>query len=335
MSFQYPWVISGIAEIGLETARTVAYVAGNGQSGVVTPGDLQIEEQDVPGAGVKVNPGAFVVVGTYSNQAGESYVGYNDGAYNVSVSANGSGATRYDFVWAKITDPGQSGQPGTPAVVEIVVTMNVTSTTATLTDAGISGQTGLPLARIAIPASTSTITNGMITDLRKLISHPAPIATNPNPTATVDGASYQFMFNQTGADTQMGTSWGTFPSAVTYSVAVPVWATGAQVHITTTSLKADGAADSTIEGQFRFALGSTVSQTAVFFATVKDATGSADRFDHQIASQITVPAAMRGTTQTFKLEAIKDTGSADAFSTKGTTVVAKLRFFAGTTNDWW
>lgn len=170
-----PWFVGGGAHHSPEVARLLAYAATGGAEGIVTPGDLKVQATLVPGGSVDIAPGDCLI--RHRGQGGDSqtYAGRNHTRDNVTIAAT-SGTARSDLIVAQIEDPFIAGEPwqepsdvtAGPYIYTRVIP-NVPPWTARLQDvAGFEGRTAIALARVDVPANTGTITNDMITDLRKL-----------------------------------------------------------------------------------------------------------------------------------------------------------------------
>lgn len=170
-----PWFVGGGAQHSPEVARLLAYAATNGAEGIVTPGDLKVTATLVPGGTVNIAPGDCLIRNRAQGGQSQTYVGRNPIEDNVPISPTGAN-TRSDLIIAQIEDPFLPGEPwqdpedvtAGPYVFTRVIP-NVPSWTKRVQEvAGFEGRTAITLARVDIPASTSTITDAMITDLRKV-----------------------------------------------------------------------------------------------------------------------------------------------------------------------
>lgn len=165
MAFEpHPWFIGleGV-EHSAEVARTLAWAATNGASGVIRSGDLKVQAQTVPSDSVVIRPGGFVVESKYAGASQQSYIERAPTETTLEVPATGSsgGATRY--VVARVTDPDYPGGGTVPTVPN-----DATFAAPYLVSSLSSSRTEIPLAKIVQPANTAAITNAMITDLREM-----------------------------------------------------------------------------------------------------------------------------------------------------------------------
>ena len=212
MTWKYPWAISGVDEIGLDVARVLAFTATGGAEGIVAPTDLKVTQLSTAGTSVQIAKGAFSCLNKYSTGVSESYIGYNDGTVTAPIAST-SGSSRYDMVYAHITDPGQPNNPVTATQVQTRVIQGVPSTATKLSDvSGYSNVAGYALARILIPANTSAITNAMITDLRTILQ------------PKQQSAIKVYNTPNSGSDTTVTTTMAGFPSPASWNIPIPVWA---------------------------------------------------------------------------------------------------------------
>jgi hypothetical protein len=216
MTFQLaPWAIDG-ATVDASLARLQLQSATESKSGIVGGGDLKVLALATPGPQVTVSSGAFVANGVEASFQG-SYYAYNVGNAVVDIAATDASGGRTDLVYARIEDPTISGSPwshdpATDPLVYIVVKSGVASNTTAIP----SGETGVPLARITLPASTSAVTQAMITDLRALAN-----PRSERQLLIVDPSVTDELKNSDGAKT--------WPSQAVWNVAIPSWATTCKV----------------------------------------------------------------------------------------------------------
>lgn len=303
MTWEIPWAITGVDEIPLSTARLLVYVASQGESGVVLADDLKISATSTPSNQIQTASGAFVVVSGFLDSLSEAYAGRNTGTVLTNVP-NTSGVSRYDFVYAHITDPGKAGQPPTAAAVETRVITGVSSTAATMDDVpSLAGQAGLPLARIFRGASATIVNSGDITDLRKVAMPKSSTITRNVTTSASESIS-------------SGTA-ATKPSAASWSVDVPAWATSVVVNLAWQANSSTGDPDYASPFEINVKIGTTTSITT---------TGSPiARRGVQSQQTIAIPAALRGTSTTMVVQGRRVSGS-DTFSFVSTVVSVGLTF---------
>lgn len=220
MAFEpHPWFIGleGV-EHSAEVARTLAWAATSGASGIIKPNDLRVRATPVPGGTVRIMPGGFVVESTYSGASQQSYIERVPTTTEVAVPATGSsgGATRY--VVAAILDPDYPGGGTAPAVPNdgVYAAPRVT-TTLNL------AYPHVPLARIKQPANTATITNDMITDLREVAVPRRKEYAFGRPRLTADASAGTTLSRTVGNGGEYFPGGNGSPN--TFQVDVPSWAT--------------------------------------------------------------------------------------------------------------
>lgn len=296
-----PWFVGGGAEHSPDVARMVAYAATGGAAGVLGNLDFRITSTPVPGTNVRIAAGAGVVPNGYlpaPDFGKQSYIARADSVTDIAVTATGSGAGRSDLVVLRMDDPQFGGQAPVdiengPYVRFAIISNVAAGTTQLPTDLGYPA---LLLARIDLPASTGTVTQGMIVDLRKL----------PAPRRQRDVYSMQ----PTSGSTVTSSTMIAFTPQANRTVVIPSWATKVKVIAHIAGARAVTAA---LVGTLRADLGTLTTQEA---AQDMDAE---TRHTLLVADTLDVPVAMRGTSQVLALKAkrLSGTGSlaTDAYST--------------------
>lgn len=309
--FQAPILTNGATHPAQQFRMLVRDLA-SGAEGVTEGEDLKVTQLSTPGGGVQIADGSGIVTGRDDPFQG-SYAVCNAGADTISIAANGAGATRYDMVILRVEDPQYPGSVLDPEVDPInffMVIPNVGSTATTIP----GGLTGIPLARIAIPVSTSTITNAMITDLRKVA--------NPRKERTVVTQSPASISTGLGGST----SWAYFSTSLGVNIAVPDWASKAIVKIDVSPLRYD-------LGNFYGKIGATFGASLTTQdILLDDNQGSGTRrIPAIIADTLTVPSAYRGTTQLLRVRAagITNPQTGRIYVDSGTTVAYDIQFEEG------
>ncbi|MFJ8677212.1 hypothetical protein [Streptomyces sp. NPDC093589] len=251
--------------------------------GVTTGSDLKVAALGTPGAGVQIADGSAVIAGKVSSIQG-SYSAYNIGSDTVSISATG-GSPRSDMLVLRVEDPDYEGtrDPAADPIVFWEVVPNVSSSATTVP----SGYSAIPIARIDIPASTATITNAYIVDLRNVANPRRERILYPyyalDPLVEISGTSE---------------TWQNFPNLTMATIAIPPWAATAKVIFSGSNVRLD---DGNVWGGVRFKLGTI---EAAQWVNIDDNQGSAPRRTYvemieTIDLTTTGGAAMRGTNQAF------------------------------------
>lgn len=189
-------------EYAAEDVRRLAFAATDGATGVVRSGDLAVAATSTPSTNVTINAGVGYIQSTFAHA--QAYVVSNDAAYSAPVPANGTGSPITLYVQLVIDDPQYPGTAIPPSPLTALYCRLLIQTTL-LTDRPV-----LLLATIVVPASTSVITNAMITT-RALVARPRsyrePHVTYPS------------------GDTNMSkTAYVSWPLS-DFAVNVPIWAT--------------------------------------------------------------------------------------------------------------
>ncbi|MET8571788.1 hypothetical protein [Streptomyces sp. NPDC004783] len=272
------------AEHSAQQFRMMIKDLARDNQGVTTGSDLKVTALSTPGAGVQIGDGSAVIAGKVSPVQGY-YNAYNIGSDTVDISATG-GTGRSDMLVLRVEDPEYEGtrDPAVDPIVFFQVIPNVSSS-ATTPPAGYSA---VPLARIDIPASTATITNAMIKDLRQVA--------NPRRDRIVTPYYY------TGAIVSLSgtsTTWVSFPNVVLANLAIPSWAATAKIVFSATNLILR---DGNVFSGFRFMLGTTEAAQVVWIDD-NQGTGFRRHFVEMVETldlTTTAGAAMRGTTQPIR-----------------------------------
>lgn len=320
-----PWFVGGGAEHSPEVARLLAYAAVGGAEGLVTPDDLKVTPLSVPGGGVQIAPGAALIRARAAGGALQTYVARNPTTDTVTIAATGSGAGRTDLIVAQIEDPFMAGEPwqeptdpkSGPYVYTRVIP-NVPAGTKRLQDVpGYSGRSAVTLARVTLPASTATVTAGMITDLRKLArprserrmstSFPSGTRTEGNKLPTSGYAPWPLTTAQRPA------------------VQVPEWATRIDIvlHVSGVLFQKSGSTADTVAG-VRTAFGTTTpSENGIIIQDVADTDG---RYSYTVIGSHAIPASMRGTTQYIEAQAVRTYGTGNWYADYQSAVVVDWQF---------
>lgn len=180
-----PWFVGGGAEHSPEVARNMLAIASQRTQGITGTSDLKVTQGDVPGQFVQVGIGSALIRQGQTPVSQQTYSAYAPTVSRVDIVPTGSSSGRSDLVIVRVEDSSASGSPWqAPAdivngpYVKPIVIQGVAPGTTTLAQANRGGDTAIVLARIDIPASTGTITNGMIVDLRRMAAPRQETQTN-------------------------------------------------------------------------------------------------------------------------------------------------------------
>ncbi|MEU3340401.1 hypothetical protein [Streptomyces sp. NPDC006668] len=303
---QPPMMING----GTHPARTLRMMIrdlSRGAQGVTEYNDLKVTQQTTPGAGVAISDGSGIVRGSAWGQG--SYTQYNVGTALVNIAPTGA-TPRTDMVVLRVLDPEYEGNlnPATDDIGFFDVVSNVSST-ATLAPAGMSA---IPLARIALPSNCATVTNAMITDLRRIA--------NPRRDRQLYTAFPSALSSLTYSDNK----WHNWPPQAKWSILVPSWAVSAKIVTTIAGLRLTKA---NVFAHMQQVFGTTTGQDT----SIDDDQGTGTRRNTVVlADSLTIPVDMRGTTYTLSLQTYMSKSETGDLSVDGSTsLIADVEFEEG------
>lgn len=290
-----PWAVGGGAEITASIGRLLAYVGTSGREGVVGTGDLKVQALATPGTKIRVAPGSGVIRNRYPNARAQSYIVDNPSQHEVPVTQTPSGQPRTDLVIARIVDPQYGGtQPTDPNNYSYVITDIIEGVPA---DAGHAyvrnlGYPAIALARIAIPGGTATITNAMITNLRRVA--------NPNREREIFGDNLEGSAIY-ALDSTVETYWPQLPDPVA-RIYVPEWATVAVIKATWDGVRVSrSAATGVIYARIGFGGLQARTQDQKWALDFSALPNEEMRESWSVSDTIAIPEAMRGTEQPLRL----------------------------------
>lgn len=307
------------AQHSAEVVRSSMYAATRGAEGIAGVADLKVQAQSVPNGTVQVVPGGALLLNRYPGGSGQSYTLRNATATDVPITATGSGGGRTDLIVARILD---SQYEGTPPVdpndfqySRIVTIQGVPSGTKTARELNL-GYPAIALAKITLPASTGTVTDAMITDLRR-VAQPrrerAMVTVFPTASIQVPTAAYGPWPINTPQQPQ---------------VYVPEWATRVDIvaHMSGVKYaKGDGAADSVAGIRTSFAGVLNVENGIL----VQDAADSGNRYSYTLIGTHLISAAQRDTTVALGLHGVRSGGTGLWWADNQTSVVIDWEFSEG------
>jgi len=136
---------------------------GNTNSVAPMTGGFAVNAQGTPDMTVAVTAGAAYVAGTPSGQGSQEFRVRLSANENVTISANSSGSTKYDWVYIKI-DPTAAANPNLAG--DDVSSLVVSRSTSNSADNGTPPTYGYLIAVVTVANGASSITNGSIRDVR-------------------------------------------------------------------------------------------------------------------------------------------------------------------------
>ncbi|MFJ7422728.1 hypothetical protein ACIQXD_29615 [Streptomyces uncialis] len=304
---QPPLAVNG----AVHSARVLRMMVRNlawSNEGVIEGNDLRVRQMSTPGAGVRVGDGAATILGSISRSQG-AYTQTNIGDTVVPVAPAGA-QSRFDLLVLRVEDPEYEGTRN-PETDEIGY-FHVIPGVSWFTMSPPAGMSAIPLARIFIPENTATITDSMITDLRRIA--------NPRRQRRLY-TSFPSSFSQL---TYQDNKWHRWPAAAQWGVDVPSWATTATVIVTIAGLRMTRA---NVYARMQTSIGTDLGQDTA----IDDNQGNVVRRQTVvIADTVNISSAQRGTTQDLRLSTFMsriETGdlSVDA----GTSIIADIEFVEG------
>ncbi|MFF9901222.1 hypothetical protein [Streptomyces longispororuber] len=219
-----PWFVEGTAT-SEETLRLVVAAAAGGGEGIVAPADLVVRALEVPGSAVQVGTGAMIAARARSGAGGQAYAARLPTADLADIEPTTADGPRSDLIIARVEDPygGETWPlPEDPAVGPYVFTRvipDVPPGTTSVQDVDASS-TAVTLARVDVPASTAVITQGMITDLRRLA----------RPRVQTVRRYLHGVWSTPDDVGPITDVWEDFPLGARWEEPAPAWATHVTVH---------------------------------------------------------------------------------------------------------
>jgi hypothetical protein len=261
---------------------------------------MKVAPLSVPGTAVRVLPGAALILNRGAGGAQQTYAARLPVADQVEIAVTGSGAGRPDLIVAQVEDPFTAGEqwqePSDPTVGPYVFTRvisGVPAGTTRLQDVpGYEGRSAITLARVTLPASTGTVTAGMITDLREVAIPRTKAVLQPYALVSADTS----VLSATSAYPAGGQNW---PAETSWAdVAIPSWATRVRIVMTWAGVLCTNNSWGSVWVQ----MGANSHPDNYKTQEVNwDAQNAAGNYRTMImaAADIAVPASMRGTSQKF------------------------------------
>lgn len=339
-----PWFVEGGAQHSADVARTMAWYCTGGMEGVATATDLRVLALATPGTRVRVMPGSCCVLNRALGGESESYVGkmrvQDD---TIEIPASGAGGPRTHLIVARVENPYISGEPW-PAAPDVEdgpyiyprIVPDVPIGCRSVHELGL-GYSAITLARVAVPASTATITQAMLTDLRTVANpvtgtqpppgepgdnnggDPGPIVIIPGPPGDNDGDNGAGDPLESTATTMI--NW---PFNAVWNLQIPAWANTMDMTVDIQNVQTFGG---TVLGLIRMLIAG-VAQAAKSFAA-NNPTGNYGRTTIALNyPNMPIAEEIRGTTQVVRLQAqvTQAIVAAKVIATKSTTVKAVVKF---------
>ncbi|MEV7936598.1 hypothetical protein AB0O82_10685 [Kitasatospora sp. NPDC088264] len=302
---QPPLMVTGAVHPA-RALRMMVRDLSRGSQGVTEGGDLKVRQTATPGPGVRVGAGSAIVLGAAFGQG--SYTQYNVGDHLVPIAPTG-GTGRTDLLVLRVEDPDFEGTRD-PVKEDIGYFHVIPGVSATASAP--PGMTALPLARITIPPNCQTVTDAMITDLRKVA--------NPRSEHQVRVIG-SFGYSAIGSQTNVWQEWPASAGAQV-SIDVPAWATSAYV---VTELNGLRITDSVNIG-FRQMIAGVAGNVDIVDA---DAVSYMGRTRSKMVDQYWWRPEQRGTSQTLMVQAARYAKEGDIDVNGNTTMHVEVDFVEG------
>ena len=311
-----PYLVGGGFEHTAEIMRAALAASTSGAEGVVLPGDFRAGPLPVPGTSIVVGPGNGLIRNSYGGGGSQTYAVRAPEQTELPIQATGSAGGRTDLIIARIDDPTYAGTEFDPVTFEAAkfeVVRGVPASTRTAKQLNL-GYPAIEIARVTLPASTGTVTAGMITDLRRVA---LPRRERTLVTAFPAGSVSEGTAHKVGS---AGYSVWPLRPAERPVVMVPDWANRLQivVHISGCYYEHSGSNFSRIG--LRTGINTDGSENGI---AVEDNNG---RHHYIVVGTHRVGPELRGTLQTLTVSAVQTAGSGGFWADYQTSVAFDYEF---------
>lgn len=306
-----PWFIGGGAEHSPEVARMLGYVAFMGSEGVVGALDCRCLEMNVPTNKIRVMPGAYAIKARGAGQNLQMYAGRVVSQDEVATTPTDASGPRSDLVLIRVENPNESGSPwqtpndvaNGPYVFTRIIE-GVPPNTTSVEDLGL-GYSGIAIARIDYPASTSAVTQAMVTDLRS-IAEPGGQRIQGEIASGGGNSQVPSSPSDPPVDDSDAGNMVDWPASSQWNVAIPEWATEMTYTVTLNNMLNDVA---DFVGSFGIDVGGILSSPLGRLATSFFGVDPL-RKDFTFRGAMNITPQVRGSIQTFKLQTLVDASNA-------------------------
>lgn len=307
-----PYVVHG-AKHSADVFRQAFFDSTSGAEGVSSPTAMGVKATGTPSNQVRVFPGGVLIPNSYQGGEGQSYTGRNASQTLVDVPASDSTGAKSWYIIFRIQDPQFGGQAPSSPEDGPYSFLECVSTSATV------AHPHYRLAKVNVPASTSTIENSMIEDLRDLAIPQRKQLMFGRPRVTADASRNLTVQVSAGGEYFPGGSGN--PNE--FQVFVPKWATRILVDASWMSVRY--AASSNPQGHYWIEYGDEYRNrtwpnnqqyefaTQHFTFNSPGSSANVMRTDWRLMSSQHMPAKLRGKTITMVFKAGRtDSGGAGA-----------------------
>lgn len=322
------WAIDGPLTTAA-LARRQTFATSGGSEGIVSKGDLKVLPLATPGVGLRISDGAALLLNRYQSEPRETYTVLNAGehtmqsgdmpgsqptakSYLVCVTIGDPEGSQVGHPWMGASDP-PAGQESTFLYVRPWL-IECPAGTEHFTELGLNFP-ALALARLDIPANTTTITDSLIVDLRKLALPKSSIVIDHQDAAGTN------VLNGEGGVVGAYERWPNQDQLVT---TVPEWAVSAKV----VGFIEGGRKTGAFHAQFRARLEGH-GATQVSNINEDGSAGAADRITINVGGEIPIPEAVRGQQAKFHIEGTPSNASSKnklETSANNTTALLQVQF---------
>lgn len=179
-------------------------IVGSFSGGPPLTGAFATTAQGTPDMTVAVATGVCYVQGTPTSQSSQTFRVKNTASSNVTIAANSSGSTKYDWVYIKLDATKLNG----PSVAgDDAATLTTSRSTSQSSDDGTPPTYGYPIAVVTVANGATSITSGNIRDSRancivnlgssSVSSGWTELGYAPNTITALGNRSYSLVFNST------------------------------------------------------------------------------------------------------------------------------------------
>ena len=198
--------------------RAVGSLLQSSLGGVVSEGDLAVTQNGTPNMSVNVAggyPGGELWIPGSIGATQGLYYALNDATVNLAIAASNATNPRYDVVYAAVQDAAYSGSTNTWVLGVVTGTPAASPVVPSLPSSAVA------LAQILVPAASTSVVTGNITDVRLFAITP-PAAAMYQSTATTVTTANTALANMTAQFLRGGVTFAgnqlTVPKAGIYHV---------------------------------------------------------------------------------------------------------------------
>lgn len=324
-----PWFVGGGALHSAEVARLVAYMAFNGNEGIVEAPDLAVRELAVPGSAVRVMPGACAIHNRAVGGEYQAYAGRLPTQDQVSIGATDSSGPRSDLIVAQAENPHIPGepyqQPADPTVGPYIFTRvipDVPSTTRSVRELVTAdyNPSAITLARVDMPVSTATVAQSYITPLRFMA--------NPRRLQLQRIINLGSVYNP---DALQSTTYEVFPDDAYWWIdPIPPWAVRCQLFATISGMRLENSGNHI--SHWRIQHGQMYSPSTYF--NQNEASAGHETQSVIMAGDQYIPKDHRDTKRDLSIQAYGE-GVPYIYARPGTSVYIQVTYYEDPDAQWW